>query len=95
MLPLSLYISLELFLSMLEYIVEVYRREDLPSSNDYWALSRKYNGVGFSDSQFDNELFGKYFNVFISSEKPLKLDDLNQEFPFIDIMGLTPKSPPS
>ncbi|MBI5347342.1 MAG: hypothetical protein HZB66_01900 [Candidatus Aenigmarchaeota archaeon] len=77
---------------MYEYVIGVCRTEDISSQNQYWDLSRQHHGTGFPDSQRDGELIGQYLTVFISSEKPLTLEELQKKFPSISIVGFRPYS---
>ena len=72
----------------LEYYIEVYRRSNQPSEEDFWSLHREYNGSGFSDSGKDHELLGKFHRVFIKPDNPVTLEELRKNLPNLTIISL-------
>jgi len=75
---------------MIEYRVEVWRRSEIQSEQDFWKLYKKYDGGGLSIPELSSELMGECMGTRISSDSPLTLKNLREEFPNISIRKLEP-----
>jgi hypothetical protein len=72
----------------MEHYAEVFTTNDIPSTDDYWGLIRRYGGSGLSDTSRDDALLGSFFRVRLFSERPLNLESLQADFPDISITQL-------
>jgi len=73
---------------MAEYDIIIYRGSDMSSEGEFWRFIRELGGSALSHPWLDDVLLGKAYLSSFSSNKPLTIEAISEEFPELGVTDL-------
>ena len=74
---------------MKRHCITLCRGNSIQEDREYLDIINAYNGIGGSAPELDDELMGKGYRVFIESEEPPTVEQLQRDFSALSILEIS------